>query len=87
MAIADILKKIFGSKSDRDMKAIRPVLDQILAIYPDIDKLSNDELRAHSQALKDKIAAVEKPFEDRIAERKTSPWRKRKPWQRRATNS
>ncbi len=68
MAIADILKKIFGSKSDRDMKAIRPVLDQILAIYPEIDKLSNDELRAHSQALKDKIAAVEKPFEDRIAE-------------------
>ncbi len=68
MAIADILKKIFGSKSDRDMKAIRPVLDQILAIYPEIDKLSNDELRAHSQALKDQIAAVEKPFEDRIAE-------------------
>ena len=56
MAIADILKKIFGSKSDRDMKAIRPVLDQILAIYPEIDKLSNDELRAHSQALKDQIA-------------------------------
>ena len=68
MAIADILKKIFGSKSDRDMKAIRPVLDQILAIYPEIDKLSNDELRAQSQALKDQIAAVEKPFEDRIAE-------------------
>ncbi len=68
MAIADILKKIFGSKSDRDMKVIRPVLNQILAIYPEIDSLSNDELRAHSQALKDKIAAVEKPFEDRIAE-------------------
>jgi len=68
MAIADILKKIFGSKSDRDMKVIRPVLNQILAVYPEIDSLSNDELRAHSQALKDKIAAVEKPFEDRIAE-------------------
>ena len=68
MAIADILKKIFGSKSDRDMKVIRPVLNQILAIYPEIDSLSNDQLRAHSQALKDKIAAVEKPFEDRIAE-------------------
>ncbi len=68
MAIADILKKIFGSKSDRDMKVIRPVLNQILAIYPEIDSLSNDELRAHSLALKDKIAAVEKPFEDRIAE-------------------
>ena len=51
MAIADVLKKIFGSKSDRDMKAIRPVLDQILKVYPDIDKLSNDELRARSLAL------------------------------------
>ena len=68
MAIADVLKKIFGSKSDRDMKAIRPVLDQILKVYPDIDKLSNDELRAHSRALREKIFAVEKPFEDRIAE-------------------
>ncbi len=68
MAIADVLKKIFGSKSDRDMKAIRPVLDQILKVYPDIDKLSNDELRAHSRALREKILAVEKPFEDRIAE-------------------
>ena len=53
MAIADILNKIFGSKSDRDMKAIRPVLDQILAIYPDIDKLSDDELRAHSQVMRE----------------------------------
>ena len=68
MALADILKKIFGSKSDRDMRVIKPVLDQILALYPDIDKLSNDELRARSSAIREKIAAVEKPFEDRIAE-------------------
>ena len=65
MAVADILKKIFGSKSDRDMKAIRPVVDQILQLYPDIDKLSNDELRARSATIREKIAAVEKPFEDR----------------------
>jgi len=68
MAVADILKKLFGSKSDRDMKAIRPVVDQILQLYPDIDQLSNDELRARSAAIREKIAAVEKPFEDRIAE-------------------
>ncbi len=68
MALADILKKIFGSKSDRDMKAIRPYLDQVLKIYPEIDALSNDELRAHSAALRTRIAEVEKPFEDRIAE-------------------
>ena len=68
MAIADILKKIFGSKSDRDMKAIRPVLDKILAVYPEIDALSNDGLRARTQAIRARIIEVEKPFEDRIAE-------------------
>ncbi|MCR4570345.1 MAG: preprotein translocase subunit SecA [Bacteroidales bacterium] len=68
MAVADILKKLFGSKSDRDMKTIRPVVDQILQLYPDIDKLSNDQLRARSAAIREKIAAVEKPFEDRIEE-------------------
>jgi preprotein translocase subunit SecA len=68
MAVADILKKLFGSKSDRDMKAIRPVVDQILRLYPDIDQLSNDQLRARSTAIREKILAVEKPFEDRIAE-------------------
>ncbi|MBR5385160.1 MAG: preprotein translocase subunit SecA [Bacteroidales bacterium] len=68
MAIADILKKIFGSKSDRDMKLVRPILDKVLAAYVEVDKLDNDGLRAASQALRDRIAAVEKPFEDRIAE-------------------
>ena len=68
MAVADILKKIFGSKSDRDMKAVKPYLDKVLAVYPEIDKLSNDALRARTDSLKAKIAAVEKPFEDRIAE-------------------
>ena len=68
MALADILKKVFGSKSDRDMKQVKPMLDAVLAAYPPIDALSNDELRAHSAALRAKIFAVEKPFEDRIAE-------------------
>ena len=68
MAIADILKKVFGSKSDRDMKAVRPILDKVLAVYPEIDKLSNDELRARSAALRQKIAEVERPFEERIAQ-------------------
>ena len=68
MAIADFLKMIFGSKSDRDMKQIRPLLEKVLATYPEIDKLSNDELRAHSEALKARIREVETPFEKRIEE-------------------
>ena len=68
MAIADFLKMIFGSKSDRDMKQIKPILEKVLAAYPAIDKLSNDELRAHSEALKARIREVEAPFEKRIEE-------------------
>ena len=69
MAVAgSILKKIFGSKADRDMKQVRPFLDKILAVYPSIDKLSNDDLRARTEGLKKKIAAVEAPFEKRIEE-------------------
>ena len=49
------------------MKELRPILDKVLAAYPQIDALSNDELRARSAALKEKIAQIEKPFEERIA--------------------
>ena len=72
MALADVLKKIFGSKSDRDMKMIRPTLDKILAVYPEIDALSHDELRARTDALKERIAEVEAPFEQRISEIKAT---------------
>jgi len=68
MALADILKKVFGSKSDRDMKEVRPILDKVLAVYPEIDALTADGLRERSAAIRAKIALVEKPFEDRIAE-------------------
>jgi len=68
MAIVDIIKKLFGTKSERDMKVLRPILEKVLASYEKVDKLSNDELRALSESLKARIREVEKPFEDRIAE-------------------
>ena len=68
MGLADVIKKIFGSKADRDYKAVKPILDKVLAAYEEIDKLSNDGLRAKSAELRAKLFEVEKPFEDRIAE-------------------
>ena len=68
MALFDIIKKVFGSKSERDMKQVRPILEKVLAAYKDIDKLSNDELRARTEELKKKIREREEPFEKRIAE-------------------
>ena len=68
MALAGIIKTIFGSKADRDYKAVKPILDKVLEAYKDIDKLSDDELRAHSAALRQHMVEVEAPFENRIAE-------------------
>ncbi len=68
MAIASILKKVFGSKADRDLKQIRPVLNKVLEAYGPIDKLSNDELRAKTEELKARLRECEAPFEKRIAE-------------------
>ena len=68
MALADVIKKLFGSKADRDYKAIKPILDKVLASYETIDKLSDDDLRAHSAALRQKMRDIEAPFENRIAE-------------------
>ena len=68
MSFASVIGKIFGSKSERDYKAVKPTLDKILAVYPEIDALSDDGLRARSAALRARLQEVEKPFEDRIAE-------------------
>ena len=43
-------------------------MDKVLASYETIDKLSDDELRAHSARLRQHMIDVEAPFENRIAE-------------------
>lgn len=50
--LAGLIKFFFGSKADKDRKEIEPYLQKIKAIYPTIEALSNDELRARSEALK-----------------------------------
>ena len=68
MSFADILKKLFGSKSERDLKAVRPILDKVLAAYERIDRLTVDELREASAALKERVAAAIASDEARIAQ-------------------
>ena len=67
MSFTDVFKKIFGTKADRDMKAIRPMLDKVLVAYEAVDKLSDDELREKCQTLKDLIQARIAGDEARIA--------------------
>ncbi|MCE3278704.1 MAG: secA [Bacteroidetes bacterium] len=50
------VSKLFGTKSDRDLKEIQPILDKILAEFPKYASLSNDQLRGKTTELKKRIA-------------------------------
>ena len=65
-----ILKAIFGDKSSRDMKLIQPLVEKVKAAYPDIMKLSNDELRAKSKEIQKYVQDAGKPFREKIDELK-----------------
>lgn len=49
------LKKFIGTKSDKDIREITPVVEKIRSIYPSIEKLSNDELRNKTVEFRKKI--------------------------------
>ena len=53
--MANFLSKLFGTKSDRDLKEVKPFLDATLKIYPEIQKLDNDQLRAKTIEFKERI--------------------------------
>ncbi|HHJ10135.1 MAG TPA: preprotein translocase subunit SecA [Bacteroidetes bacterium] len=59
-----VLQKIFGSKSEHDIKEIQPILTKIKEEYEKLQGLSHDDLRARSAALKkyvrEQISGVEK---------------------------
>ena len=51
MNFNQILKSLFGDKSSRDMKLIKPLVEKVKAAYPEIQKLTNDELRAKTKEI------------------------------------
>ncbi len=59
------LSTLFGNKAARDIKEIRPIVEQILAVEPEIQKLSNDELRAKVDEIK---AQLQDKVKDKRAE-------------------
>ncbi len=67
MSLNSFLKSIFGNKSERDLKKLMPIVHEIQAVYPEIEQLSNDELRARSAAIRQEIQDYVQPQRDEIA--------------------
>ena len=72
MNFLEVITKLFGNKAQKDMRAIQPIVDEIKAKYEEIDALSNDELRARSQALMDLLQEAVADKKNRIGELKAS---------------
>ena len=68
MSFTDVFKKIFGTKAERDLKQLQPVLQKVLAAYPEIDSLSDDQLREKSAELRRIIRERIAGDEERIAQ-------------------
>ena len=70
MNFNNFLKSLFGDKSNRDMKLIQPIVEKVKAAYPEIQKLSNDELRAKTKELQQYVQDSAKEQKQQIAELK-----------------
>ena len=51
-----LFDKIFGTYSDRELKRIYPIADQVMALEPEIEKLSDSELRGKTEEFKNRYA-------------------------------
>jgi preprotein translocase subunit SecA len=52
----DFISKLFGSKSERDVKSIQPIVEKIKAEFAKLGDISNDELRAKTITFKETIS-------------------------------
>ena len=54
-----LMTKLFGTRSQREIKKIQPMVDAILALEPQYKQMSEEELRGKTRAFKDRLEAGE----------------------------
>ena len=50
-----LLRSLFGDKSSRDMKLIQPLVEKVKAVYPEVQKLDNDQLRQRTKEIQRQV--------------------------------
>src|SRR3970040_1187134 len=70
-AFNTILTKIIGTKHDREMKRLRPTMVAINALEPEMQRMSDEQLRARTAAFKEQLERRLEGIEDE-AERETA---------------
>ena len=55
--IGAVARKLFGSSNDRRIRAYRPRVDEINALEPELEQLSDEALRARTDEFRKQLAA------------------------------
>jgi preprotein translocase subunit SecA len=53
--LTSLLKKVFGSKNDRELKRMGRIVKQINALEPELEKLSDEELKAQTESFRKRL--------------------------------
>src|SRR5215469_16875248 len=64
----DLIKKIVGTKNDREIKRIRPYVERINALEPDYQKLTDAELRGKTDVFKKRLQEATAEFRQSLEE-------------------
>ena len=67
-----ILKSLFGDKSSRDMKLIQPLVEKAKTFTPQVEAMSNDELRQRTKELQQQVQSSATEQKAKIAELKAT---------------
>ena len=54
-----LFDKLFGSYSDRELKRVKPIADKVMALEPEMEKLTDSELRGKTAEFKERLAGGE----------------------------
>ena len=72
MGLNKLLKSLFGDKSSRDLKLIQPLVDKVKKAYPEIQALSNDELRQKTKEIQQYVQSSADEQKKKIEELKAT---------------
>src|SRR4030067_1534905 len=65
--INNLLKKVFGSKNDREVKRLQPIVDEVASFEPAMKALGDDEFKGLTERFKSDLASG-KTIEDIMPE-------------------
>ncbi len=73
-----ITRKVFGTPNDRKVKAVRPLVEKINALEPEFQALSDEEIKARTAALRERVAngeSLDSVLPEAFANCREAAWR------------